>query len=174
MLTFVGAGGDPVYDGSHMASRGDVVLVTLNYRLGSPGFIALDDGKTNGNFGLADQIAALDWVHEHIRDFGGNPERITIFGQSAGGASVRAHAQSPQTIGKFTAGISMSNLGGLNYAHRYSHYYTIEEQIEELANPILNATGCLEASSQVDCLRDVDIMELVTLQYVSGYLIIFR
>lgn len=73
-----------------MASRGDVVVVTINYRLSTIGFLALEDGKTKGNFGLADQIAALEWVGEYITAFGGDPKRITIFGQSAGAASVRA------------------------------------------------------------------------------------
>jgi len=57
-----GYSGDPTFDGDGLASRGDVVVVTINYRLGTLGFLALDDGETNGNFGLADQIVALDWV----------------------------------------------------------------------------------------------------------------
>ena len=76
-----GEGSDPTFDGSALTSRGDVVLVTINYRLSTLGFLALADGKTNGNFGIADTIAALDWVREHIAAFGGDKDRITVFGQ---------------------------------------------------------------------------------------------
>ena len=65
-----GTGADPTFDGGPMASRGDVVLVTTNYRLSTIGFLALDDGKTNGNYGIADIIAALDWVNKNIAAFG--------------------------------------------------------------------------------------------------------
>ena len=65
-----GSGSESLYDGSGLASRGDVVVVGIDYRLSTLGFLALDDGKTNGNFGLADQVAALDWVREHIAAFG--------------------------------------------------------------------------------------------------------
>lgn len=115
-----GTGSDPTFDGGSLVSRGDVVVITINYRLGTLGFLALDDGVTNGNFGLADQITALDWVHQHIKDFGGDPSRITIFGQSAGAASVRALLASPKAIGKYAAAIPQSNLAGSNYATTYS------------------------------------------------------
>lgn len=70
-----GTGADETFDGGSLASRGDVVVVTINYRLATLGFLALDDGVTNGNYGLADQITALDWVIEHIADFGGGGMR---------------------------------------------------------------------------------------------------
>ncbi|GKT95471.1 alpha/beta hydrolase [Colletotrichum tofieldiae] len=101
-----------IHGGALTGGFGNVVVVTINYRLGTLGYLALDDGETNGNFGLADQILALDWVREHIRDFGGDPNKITIFGQSAGAASVRAMMASPKASGKFAAAIPMSNLGG--------------------------------------------------------------
>ncbi|KAJ7082383.1 Carboxylesterase family-domain-containing protein [Mycena belliarum] len=66
-----GEGSDAIFDGGSLASRGDVVVVTINYRLGALGFLALDDGVTNGNYGLADQITALEWVRAHIASFGG-------------------------------------------------------------------------------------------------------
>jgi carboxylesterase type B len=76
-----GFNGDATFDGGNIVSRGDVLLVSINYRLATLGFLALDDGVTNGNYGLADQITALDWVRAHIADFGGDPDKITIFGQ---------------------------------------------------------------------------------------------
>ncbi|WYZ40144.1 hypothetical protein EsH8_IV_000485 [Colletotrichum jinshuiense] len=148
-----GYGSDALFDGGNLASRGDVVVVTINYRLGTLGYLALDDGETNGNFGLADQILALDWVQENIRDFGGDPNRITIFGQSAGAGSVRAMMASPKAVGKFAAAIPLSNLGGLQYGKTYSKYYTIEEQLHVVGNAILGTTNCTNATSQVACLR---------------------
>lgn len=76
-----GTGNDPTFDGANIASRGDVVMVAINYRLSTLGFLALDDGVTKGNFGIADQINALDWVQNNIKDFGGDPKRVTIVGQ---------------------------------------------------------------------------------------------
>ncbi|KAK4548367.1 hypothetical protein LTR36_010238 [Oleoguttula mirabilis] len=167
-----GTGSDPTFDGGSLVSRGDVVVITINYRLGTFGFLALDDGVTNGNFGLADQITALEWVHQHIRDFGGDPLRITIFGQSAGAASVRALLASPMAIGKYAAAIPMSNLAGSNYATPYSQYYTIAQEVAVAANPVLNSTGCLNATSQVDCLRSIDPYVLSSLTDVARFLVV--
>ena len=79
-------GGGRRYDGSHLVKRGNVVVVTINYRLGALGFSFIP-GVT-ANVGMLDQIAALRWVHENIELFRGNPDNVTIFGQSAGGMSV--------------------------------------------------------------------------------------
>ncbi|MEY2404872.1 MAG: para-nitrobenzyl esterase, partial [Acidimicrobiaceae bacterium] len=88
-----GAGSIPWYSGTNLASRGDVVVVTINYRLGTFGFLHLDkvlgaefDGS--GNNGIRDQLAAIDWVRENIASFGGDPGNITLFGESAGGMSI--------------------------------------------------------------------------------------
>ncbi len=89
-----GAGSTPWYDGTKFAVNGDVVLVTINYRLGPLGFLYLaeccDDPAlaSSGNLGLLDQVAALEWVQECIAGFGGDPGNVTIFGESAGGGSV--------------------------------------------------------------------------------------
>ncbi|KAK0663614.1 Bile salt-activated lipase [Lasiodiplodia hormozganensis] len=167
-----GTGSDSTFDGGNMASRGDVVVVTINYRLSTLGFLALDDGELNGNYGLADQITALDWVHAHISDFGGDPERITIFGQSAGAASVRALLASPKAIGKFRAAIPQSNLAGSNYGTTYSQYYTIEQEVAVAAAPILNETGCVNTSDRAECLRSYDACQLVRLPDVARYLVV--
>lgn len=162
-----GTGSDSTFDGGNMASRGDVVVVTINYRLSTLGFLALPDGVINGNFGLADQVMALDWVKEHIAAFGGDPDRITVFGQSAGAASVRALMASPRAIGKFAATIPMSNLAGSNFASTYSFYFTIPQEVSEFANPILSETGCNTASDQLACLRAFDAQALVSLPTVA-------
>ena len=93
-----GTGADPTFAGSNMASRGDVVIVTINYRLSTLGFLALDDGVTNGNFGIANMVAALEWVRAHITAFGGDPDHITIAGQSVGSGAVRELLGSPRVF----------------------------------------------------------------------------
>ncbi|KAH9922530.1 carboxylesterase from carbohydrate esterase [Fomitopsis serialis] len=169
-----GTGSDPTFAGGNMASRGDVVVVTINYRLSTLGFLALEDGKTNGNFGLADQVAALDWVREYITAFGGDPDRITIFGQSAGAGSVRALLGSPQAIGKFAAAIPMSNLAGSDYATTYSLYYTIPEEVTAVVEPILEEIGCnaTDAAGALACLKAYDAYELVTLTNVARFVVV--
>ncbi|KAJ5551589.1 hypothetical protein N7461_006287 [Penicillium sp. DV-2018c] len=167
-----GAGSDPTMDGGNLASRGDVVVVTINYRLGALGFLALDDGKTNGNYGLADQITALEWVRQNIQDFGGDPNRITIFGQSAGAASVRALLASPKARGKFAGAIMQSNLGGLAYGTTYSKYYTIEQEMDVVGHAILNETNCTHAVSPVECLRALPVSTIANLANAARYLVV--
>ena len=167
-----GTGNDPTMDGANIASRGDVVLVAINYRLGSLGFLALGDGVTKGNYGFADQINALDWVRRNIQDFGGDPNRITVFGQSAGAGSVRAMLASPKTKGKFRGAIPQSNLGGGGYGTTYSQYLTIEEEVALVGNAILADTNCTNAPSGVECLRAVPISTLANLADVARYLVV--
>jgi para-nitrobenzyl esterase len=89
-----GSGSSLLYRGERLALRGDVVVVTINYRLGALGFLAhprLAEPEGGwGNWGLLDQIAALDWVRENIAEFGGDPENVTVFGESAGAMSISA------------------------------------------------------------------------------------
>lgn len=104
------AGSMPLYNGTALAQKG-VVVVTTNYRVGVLGFLAhpqLDNESSNnssGNYGLLDQIAALQWVQRNIESFGGDPSRVTIFGQSAGGESILIHLASPQSKGLFNQAI---------------------------------------------------------------------
>ena len=112
-----GSGTAALYDGSNLARRG-VVVVTINYRLGRLGFFdhpALAAGRADdepaGNYGVMDQIAALAWVRDNIAAFGGDPGRVTIFGESAGGAAVTQLMIAPATRGLFHAAIVQSGLG---------------------------------------------------------------
>ncbi len=101
-----------------LAKRGDVVVVSMNYRVGALGFLAHPalsaegekqfDTYSSGNYGLMDQQAALRWVHDNIAAFGGDPSNVTIFGESAGGMSVCAHLASPQSAGLFQQAIAQS------------------------------------------------------------------
>ena len=94
-----GAGSSPLFDGRRLALRADAVVVTLNYRVGALGFLYLDaleqPSLVGANFGLLDQLAALRWVREHAAVLGGDPTRITVFGESAGAGSVCALLGSP-------------------------------------------------------------------------------
>ncbi|MCD8489373.1 MAG: carboxylesterase family protein [Desertifilum sp.] len=109
----VGSSSEAMYDGSALAQKG-VVVVTLNYRLGALGFLAHpaltaeSPHASSGNYGLMDQILALKWVRDHIREFGGNPKNVTIFGQSAGAVSVTTLMTSPLAEGLFQRAIAQS------------------------------------------------------------------
>jgi para-nitrobenzyl esterase len=105
----VNGGSSPAaYDGSHLADKG-VVLVSFNYRLGRFGFFAfpalLKENVRAGNYALMDQIAALKWVQRNVAAFGGNPDEVTVFGQSAGARSVNALVTSPAAKGLFSRAI---------------------------------------------------------------------
>ncbi|HLZ98640.1 MAG TPA: carboxylesterase family protein, partial [Steroidobacteraceae bacterium] len=107
-----GATNLPLYDGKNLAKRG-VVLVSLAYRVGPLGFMAhreltREGGGSSGNYGLADQIAGLQWIRANISRFGGNPGNVTIFGESAGAISVSMLAASPAAKGLFQKAISES------------------------------------------------------------------
>lgn len=108
----MGSGSTPIYDGSALASRGDVVVVSINYRLGDFGFLYLDhldaDYSGSGNNGIRDQIAALEWVRDNIASFGGDPENVTIFGESAGAMSVSTLLGTPKAAGLFGRAIPQS------------------------------------------------------------------
>ncbi|TKY89464.1 hypothetical protein EX895_001995 [Sporisorium graminicola] len=98
----------PAYDGGNLASRSDIVVVLINYRVGALGWLA-SDNDLPGNAGLSDQILALKWVKEHIAAFGGDPDHITIGGQSAGAESVAALLASSAAKGLYHAAFMMSN-----------------------------------------------------------------
>jgi para-nitrobenzyl esterase len=108
-----GTGASQLYDGASLARRGDVVVVTLNYRLGALGFLChpeLRDDETGacGNWGLLDQLAALEWIADHIAQFGGDPANVTLFGESAGAASVTILIGTPSAQGLFHRAIAQS------------------------------------------------------------------
>ncbi len=108
----IGSGSNPLYSSGSFAERGDVVLVTVNYRLGAFGFLELgwldEDLAGSGNLGLLDQIAALEWVRDNIAAFGGDPDNVTIFGESAGGMSVTALLAADGAAGLFHKAIAQS------------------------------------------------------------------
>jgi para-nitrobenzyl esterase len=101
-----GTSGRPEYDGGRLARDGGVVVVTFNYRVGIEGFAQIDGAPANR--GLLDQVAALEWVRDNISAFGGDPDQVTVFGQSAGGGSVAALLAMPSATGLFRRAIVQS------------------------------------------------------------------
>ena len=143
---FANGSGD-IYDARWLVGRGDVVVVTLNYRLGALGFLAhpalATDGDV-GNYGLADQQAALRWVRDNIADFGGDPDKVTIAGESAGAMSVCDHFVAPGSAGLFHAAIIQS---GPCQAQADRH------TAERVSVDYAAAVGCADPRTAADCLR---------------------
>ncbi|PVH92213.1 acetylcholinesterase precursor [Periconia macrospinosa] len=172
-----GTGSDAVTDGGNLASKEDIVVVSINYRLSTLGFLAIPGTNITGNYGIADQIVALDWVVANIASFGGNPSQITIAGESAGAGSVRALLGSPKAIGKFQGAVALSNLGGgvtlgLNgdYGTTYSSYYTIPQSYTAAGGAqIFSSANC--TTNDLACLANVPAPTLVSLPTVARYVV---
>lgn len=167
-----GTGADPLSDGSNLASREDIVVVTINYRLSTLGFLAVPGTNITGNYGIQDQITALQWTIDNVAYFGGDPNQITIIGESAGAGSVRTLLGSPKAIGMYQGAIAMSNLGGgqdlgltSNYGTTYSLYYSIAQSYNVSGELIVKATNCTSDSIEdsVDCLTTYNATTLVNL-----------
>lgn len=149
------------FDGAAYAAR-DVILVTIEYRLGLLGFLAHpffdkeNEKGVSGNYGILDQIEALRWVKENIEFFGGDPENITIFGQSAGSMSTQVLCSSPLTDGLFAKAILQS---GISCEKTILYTPTLEEYEREVASVVTELT---EAKSAEDlrCLTVKEILEL--------------
>ncbi len=124
----LGASSDPNYDGAAFARRGDIVVVTINYRLGALGFLDLaqlgENNTGSGNQGLLDQIAALRWVQKNIRQLGGDPENVTIMGESAGSISVSTLMAVPEARGLFKRAIAESGAPNLCRSPKFAENVT--------------------------------------------------
>jgi para-nitrobenzyl esterase len=155
-----GGGSTPLYAGDAFARRG-VIVVTFNYRLGAFGFLAHPDLTreaeygASGNYGLLDQIAALNWVQRNISAFGGDPDNVTVFGQSSGAISISALVSSPLARGLFHRAIAQS--GGLLEPLEAAPEFGLEgaEQVgiafaSRLEAPSLSALRDLPASTIVE------------------------
>ncbi|KAM3626246.1 uncharacterized protein V6R79_025486 [Siganus canaliculatus] len=149
------SGGEAGYSPTEkLAADTKVVYVSFNYRLNAFGFLALEmlrEGSpknTSGNYGFLDQIAALKWVQRNIQVFGGDPTKVTIFGQSSGGTSVWTLMMSPLAKGLFSAAVDMSG----------SYIYNASLQKAETDNlGFLKKTGCTDVS----CLRRLSIRQIL-------------
>ncbi len=170
----VGGSSWPLYEGKRLAERGDIVLVTINYRLGVLGYLATDElaqesiDGSSGNYGLRDQIEALRWVRDNITAFGGDPNNVTVFGESAGAVSVCSLLGSPTADGLYHKAIIESGLcelsktrsnGSLNVppSHRGG-----QQLVEKL--------GCAGQTDVNQCLRDLDLKTLTDAASISSIL----
>ncbi|XP_063590805.1 venom carboxylesterase-6-like [Penaeus indicus] len=142
----------------HVLMNHDIVLVVLQYRLGILGFLSTEDDVMPGNYGMKDQVMALRWVQENIHSFGGDAERVTIFGESAGGASTHLHIMSPKSAGLFKRAIMQSGSAISPWAVSRQHRGAAQHAGETL--------GCSDTSSSdvlLQCLQDADARQLVEL-----------
>jgi para-nitrobenzyl esterase len=135
----IGSGNETAYDSAGLAKHG-VVVVTVNYRLGVLGFFAHPEltrespHHASGNYGLLDQIAALDWVHENIAKFGGDPAKVTVFGESAGSIDIGMLMCSPLAAGLFQRAIMESGPAlGIAFAHTERNAERFGERVATLA-----------------------------------------
>jgi para-nitrobenzyl esterase len=163
------SGGSFFYDPSPMVLAGNVIVVTINYRLGLLGFFAhpaIDgEGHLNGNYGFMDQQLALKWVNRNIAVFGGDTKRITIFGESAGGQSVYANLASPTAAGLFEGAIAES--GAYVEFQNYFDFIvsladgeTVGGQGVPSGESIATGLGC--PSQTAACLRALSASHVVT------------
>src|SRR5262249_22131287 len=143
---------EPFADGSKILELGDVIFVTVNYRLGALGFLAHPalaaedaDGST-GNYGILDQIAALRWVKDNIAGFGGDPARIMVFGESAGAVDTCAVMTSPLADGLYARALMESGACAAIPMPRAM----------EVGADVAAALDCPLDESASGCLRDVD------------------
>ncbi|CAI5772215.1 neuroligin-4, X-linked isoform X1 [Podarcis lilfordi] len=144
-----------IVDGSILASYGNVIVVTINYRLGVLGFLSTGDQAAKGNYGLLDQIQALRWIEENIGSFGGDPKRVTIFGSGAGASCVSLLTLSHYSEGLFQKAIIQSGTALSSWAVNY--------QPAKYTAILAEKVGCntLDTTDLVECFRNKNYKELI-------------
>ncbi|XP_067007344.2 juvenile hormone esterase [Anabrus simplex] len=159
---FIAGSGSTLMYGPDYLVEEDVVVVTINYRLGVLGFLSLYDPEVPGNMGLKDQVEALKWVQKNIAQFGGDPNSVTIFGESAGAASVHLLTLSPMTQGLFKRAICQSGSALNPWAFKKS----VRANVKILAEK----AGCkdLETKALAACLREVSARKLAALSFFAS------
>lgn len=162
---FSGSTDLPLYDGRTLSSMGNVVVVTINYRLGVFGFLDGRSADAPGNQGLHDQVMALHWIQDNIGYFGGDRESVTLFGQSAGAISIGLHYLSPLSRGLFKRGILQSGsptVSRLFYERDPSDPHDVKNRMPKLAflagciNDTRNYAD-LPLSQIISCLKNTDV-----------------
>lgn len=157
---FIGGSGNDIYP--QRLVEEDVIVVSVNYRLGALGMISLpglaeEQGDGYGNYSLMDQQEALRWININIENLGGDASNVTIFGQSAGGHSVAAHMLSPGATGLFTKAIIQSG----SYVPTGSRRSFAEAKGQRLASYLPGYADCSAVKSDLECLREASIEDLL-------------
>jgi para-nitrobenzyl esterase len=156
-------GSADIYDARWMAAQGDIVVVTVNYRLGALGFLAhpaLSPDGNIGNYGLADQQAALRWVRDNIAEFGGDPKKVTIAGESAGAMSVCDHLVAPDSAGLFRAAILQSGP---------CQAQADRATARQVSTDYATSVGCSDPAVVAACLRALPARELQRAPLYVGF-----
>ncbi|XP_046549280.1 LOW QUALITY PROTEIN: cholinesterase-like [Haliotis rubra] len=156
----------PLYEGKYLAAENDVIVVSMNYRLGPLGFGYLSPDTIPGNMGLMDQRLALQWVKDNIANFGGDPTRVTIFGESAGSVSVSHHLVSPLSRDLFDRAIMQS--GTLTCPWAYTVPKTAKRKLKRLAD-LLECPSSSTDADIYDCLKTADSRTMSDLQLVAFF-----
>ncbi|XP_055855426.1 juvenile hormone esterase-like [Episyrphus balteatus] len=150
---FLGTSHSELESGPGLLMNQDIVLVTMNYRLGALGFLSTKNEDARGNYGYLDQVMALQWVQDHISNFGGNQKSVTIFGMSAGGMAVTLHMASPLSKGLFHKAIAMSGSATNHFTVDNLHW---TRKLAKLVScPLYNSKNV------VDCLRNVSWEKII-------------
>ncbi|XP_046360496.2 cAMP-regulated D2 protein-like [Haliotis rufescens] len=145
------SGGSLLYDGSILTQKGDIILVNVDYRLGALGFLVTGKGEGDavGNYGILDQRQALKWVSENIKAFGGDPSRVTMFGQSAGAQSTMIHLGSAESGAYFRNAIIESAPFAIPYK-TYPEALLLGAHMAKLLNCTARDLGCLRQRNSAD------------------------
>ncbi|KAE8256328.1 hypothetical protein A4X13_0g2713 [Tilletia indica] len=175
-----GSGLDGTFDGTGLSSRNDIVVITPNYRLGTLGWLAVSDDTSpglTGNFGLGDIISALKWVRAHAATFGGDPDRVSVMGQSAGAQIVQLLLQSTEAKGLFQSAVVMSGRPWDQVDQRLTRTQAEKPSSQGGANglAVLQSLGCAPSQNRrrapssrrssdtvLDCLRRLPTSKFLT------------
>lgn len=169
------AGAGNLYDAARLVAQGDVIVVTINYRLGVLGYLGLPGLPGSGTFGFADQLESLRWVQAHIGAYGGDPGNVTVFGESNGGMTTCALLTSPAARGLVQRAAMQSGTCGLNWpaggfypgANPQTPYTSLQNS-EAAGTAIATALGC--SPGDLACLRSQPVDKLLPLTPPDGFM----
>ena len=153
-----------IYDGKILAAMNSIIVVSIGYRVGALGFMSMGNAAAPGNAGMFDQLMGLEWVQQNIRYFGGDPNNVTLCGESAGSVSVSLHLFSPLSRSKFHRAIMQSGTANMPWG-------TLT--MSEAKRRSLELVGMLECDksydleAMVDCMRRISPQKMVEMQWVS-------